>query len=162
MGSLRQIISNNPKAKVITNSGVGKILISEGVEFDILEGKSTMKEKGVLLEAFEGKHEEIFEEMGQVQNTGYFIGGKLFYPGDSYHDPEKGVDVLALPVAGPWCKIPDAIRYALKVKPKIAFPVHDGSLQADKIGAAHKIPEKVLAENKIEFMIMNAGDEREF
>ena len=67
-----------------------------------------------------------------------------------------------LPVAGPWCKIPDAIRYALAVKPKKAFPVHDGMLQNDRIGSSHKVPEKVLAEHGIEFVIMNEGDERGF
>jgi L-ascorbate metabolism protein UlaG (beta-lactamase superfamily) len=116
----------------------------------------------VEIEAFDGKHEEIFEDIGQVQNTGYFISGKLFYPGDSFHIPGKAVDVLALPVAGPWCKIPDAIRYALAVRPKKAFPVHDGMLQPERIGGSHKIPEKVLTDAGIEFIVMNAGDEREF
>ena len=97
-----------------------------------------------------------------MHNTGYFIDNKLFYPGDSFHNPERQVDVLALPVAGPWCKVPDAIRYALSVKPKKAFPVHDGMLQRDRIGGSHIIPEKVLTENGIQFVIMNDGDERYF
>jgi hypothetical protein len=46
--------------------------------------------------------------------------------------------------------------------PKKAFPVHDGMLQSDRIGASHRIPEKVLTENGIEFVAMNDGDEREF
>ncbi len=70
--------------------------------------------------------------------------------------------VLALPVAGPWCKIADAIRYALKVKPKFAFPVHDGMLQKERVGGAHRIPDLVLAKNDIKFIAMNAGDEIEF
>ncbi len=70
--------------------------------------------------------------------------------------------VLALPVAGPWCKIADAIRYALKVKPKFAFLVHDGMLQKERVGGAHRIPDLVLAKNDIKFIAMNAGDEIEF
>ena len=70
----------------------------------------------------DGKHAEIFEEYGQVQNTGYFIENKLFYPGDAYTEPGKVVDVLALPVAGPWCKSAEAIAYAIRVQPKKAFP----------------------------------------
>ena len=97
-----------------------------------------------------------------MQNTGYFVDNKLFYLGDSFRNPEKPVDILALPVAGPWCKIPDAIRYALIVKPKKVFPVHDGMLQVERIGPVHKIPEKVLSENGIEFIAMNYGEEKEF
>ncbi len=160
--SLSRVLANNPNAKIVTNSAVGKKLDEKGIEYSVLEGRNTEQFSQIKIEAFDCKHEEIFEEIGQVQNTGYFIGDKLFYPGDAFCNPEKSVDILALPVAGPWCKIPDAIRYALKVKPKKVFPVHDGMLQGDKIGATHKVPEKVLSENGIEFIIMNNGDEREF
>lgn len=160
--SLKEVLKHNPRARVITNTGVGKKLDEIGVSYEILEGRAQTEIHGVTIEAFDGKHEEIFEEIGQVQNTGYFIDNTLFYPGDSFHNPEKPVDILALPVAGPWCKIADAVRYALAVQPKKAFPVHDGMLQKDRIGSYHKVPEKVLTENGIEFVIMNEGDEREF
>ncbi len=160
--SLKKVLENNPNVLVLTNSGVGKILEEEGIGFQILEGRNIIEIKNVLLEAFDSKHEEIFEEIGQVQNTGYFIDKKLFYPGDSYSNPGKEVDVLALPVAGPWCKISDSIRYALSLKPKKVFPVHDGQLLEDRIGGSHKIPEKVLSENGIEFISIKAGEEKIF
>lgn len=161
VGSLKEIILNNPEAKIITNSGVANILDKENIKYEILE-EGTKEINNLVLEAFDAKHEEIFEQVGQVKNTSYFIDGKLFYPGDSFYNPKKEIEILALPVAGPWCKIPDAIRCALSVKPKKVFPVHDGMLQEDKIGGAHKVPEKVLAENGIEFVIMHAGDEKDF
>lgn len=162
VGSLREIISNNPNVKIFTNSNVGKILEQENIAYEVLEGREIKIINNFLIEAFDSKHEEIFEEVGQVKNTGYFMGNKLFYPGDSYCNPMKEVHVLALPVAGLWCKLSDAIRYALEINPEKAFPVHDGMLQKDKIGASHKIPEKVLNENNIEFISMIDGDEREF
>lgn len=160
--SLKEVLKNNPAAKIITNTGVGKLLESAGIAYEILDGRTDKEIAGILLESFDGKHEEIYKEIGQVQNTGYFIDKKLFYPGDAFTNPGKPVDILALPVAGPWCKTPDAISYALKIKPRIAFPVHDGMLQPDKIGASHKIPSIVLQENGIEFVIINDGEEKEF
>jgi len=160
--SLEQILKNNPEAQVVTNTAVGKKLDEIGVTYTLLEGREHTDIHDVTFEAFDGKHEEIFEEIGQVQNTGYLIDNTLFYPGDSFHNPEKPIDLLALPVAGPWCKIADAIRYALLVKPKKAFPVHDAMLQIDRRGGAHNIPLKVLPENGIEFIVMNEGDEKEF
>ena len=162
VNSVKEIIKNNPDVLIVTNSSVGKKLDEVNVQYSVVEGRSIFNVKDTLIESFDSKHEEIFGELGQVQNTGYFIDNKLFYPGDSYCNPEKPIDVLALPVAGPWCRIKESIDYALLVKPKVAFPVHDGMLQQDKTGGAHKIPEKVLTENGIEFVIMNSGDEKEF
>ena len=160
--SLKEVLRNNPEAKVITNTGVGKKLTEEGIEYLLLEGRDQIEIPGLLIEAFECQHEEIFEEIGQVQNTGYFIGNKLFYPGDAFCRPEKPIDILALPVAGTWCKISDAIHYALSLKPNKVFPVHDGMLQVERSVSFYKIPEKVLTDNGIEFVIMNEGDERGF
>lgn len=160
--SLKEVLKNNPKAHVITNSGVGAKLKELGINFSLLEGGATSTVGEVSVEAFDGKHEEIFEEFGQVQNTGYFIDGKLFYPGDSYIDPKKPVDILALPVAGPWCRIKNSIDYALKIKPRIAFPVHDGQLVRERIGGSHAAPQAVLSKNGISFVAMVEGDEKEF
>lgn len=162
VASLKEIVANNPDAKIITNTSVGKLIGKEDLEYEILEGKDTKEILNTLIEAHDAKHEEIYEEVKQVQNTGYFIANKLFYPGDAYCNPKKDVDILALPVAGPWCKIPDAIRYALKLKPNKVFPVHDGMLQIERIGGSHAIPMKVLQENGIDFIPMVSGDEREF
>ncbi len=160
--SVKEILKNNPQVEIITNLGVGKKLDEVGIKYSIIGDRNERMIKDISIEAFDCKHEEIFENYGQVQNTGYFIDNKFFYPGDSYCNPKKEIDILALPVAGPWCRVSDAIRYALTVKPKKVFPVHDGMLQKDRIGASHKVPEKVLSENGIEFIIMNEGDEKEF
>jgi L-ascorbate metabolism protein UlaG (beta-lactamase superfamily) len=160
--SLKEILENNPKARVFTNSGVGKILDEAEIKYEILEGRNSTNINGLNVEAFDAKHVEIYEELGQVQNTGYFFGDKLFYPGDAYANPEKPVDILALPVSGPWCKISEAIRYALEIKPNKAFPVHDGTVKIDKLPIIYRIPTKVLGDNNIKFIEMVDGDEKEF
>ena len=160
--SLQEIVKHNPHATIITNSGVGKKLDEIGIPYVILEGINTTSVNGVVLQAFDGKHEEIFEEIGQVQNTGYFIDGTLFYPGDSFYVPDKEVPLLALPVAGPWCRLADAIRYCLAIKPKKVFPVHDGMLEPNNTALVQRIPQQVLSERGIEFIAMKSGDEKEF
>jgi L-ascorbate metabolism protein UlaG (beta-lactamase superfamily) len=162
VGSLREVLKNNQKAQVVTNSGVGRILDKEGIAYLLLEKRDTKEFGGVLLEAFDCKHEEIYKDFGQVQNTAYFIDQMLFYPGDSFFNPEKDVNTLALPVAGPWCTIHDAIEYALKIKPKKAFPIHDAMLYSDRRSPTRGVPSKILPENGIEFINMEEGDEKEF
>lgn len=160
--SLTEIIKNNPQAKVITNESVGKILTELGVSFKVLPETTPTECCGVTLEAFDGIHAEIFEEIGQVQNTGYFIAEKLFYPGDSYTEPNKPVSILALPVAGPWCKAADAIAYAIRVNPEKAFPVHDAVLNEAGLALTHGIFKTQLANKGIEFVGVVNGDEMDF
>lgn len=80
--SLKAVLAGNPAARVVANSAVGAILAAEGIACQILEGEASAEVSGVPLEAHDARHEEIFGEMGQVQNTGFFIAGRLFYPGE--------------------------------------------------------------------------------
>lgn len=126
--SLIHILENNPEAVIVSNTSVAALLKKIEIDTHIIEGRDTATVVDVALAAYDGPHVEIFEDFGIVQNTGYLIGNSFFYPGDAYTIPDAVVDILALPVAGPWCKVSDAIRYALKVQPRVAFPVHDATL----------------------------------
>lgn len=160
--SLKVILEHNPEAQVITNSGVGKLLEEARIAYTVVEGRATASPAGITLDAYDGPHAEIFEEFGQVQNTGYFIADTLFYPGDAYTNPERPVPVLALAVAGPWCKSTDAIRYALEVKPEKTFPVHDWLLNDDGIAVTYGVFETNLAKHNINFIRLGNGETGEF
>lgn len=68
------------------------------------------------------------------------------------------MEILALPVSGPWVKIGEAIDYALHLKPKVAFPVHDHL----RYGGSHMAPANILPKNGIDFIPMVEGESREF
>ncbi len=158
--SLKDIALNNPNAIVVTNSAVGKLIGEAGIPHQILEDGGVGEFAGVYLEAHGDKHEEIYEEIGQVQNTGYFIGKDLFYPGDAFTNPGKKVDILALPVAGPWTNIKTPIMYAREIKPRVCFPIHDGMLSPN-FGTAHRVPSLVLPKYDIEFKVLEIDKEEE-
>ena len=160
--SIAHILDINPQATVVTNSSVQKLLSDLGITATILEGEAQAVVADIALQAFDGKHVEIYEDYGQVQNTGYLIANDFFYPGDAYTVPNVPVKILALPVAGPWCKVSDAISYALAVKPKIAFPVHDATLT--EVGKSVTYPHfaRALKEKGVEFLILEKGKSTEF
>lgn len=158
--SLKKIIENNPKVIIVTNKGVGKLLDDVNIQYEILEDKKPKDFFGIEFEAHDCEHEEIYEDILRVQNTAYFIGKRLFYPGDAFYNPKKSVEILALPVAGPWTNVKSAIDYALKIKPKICFPVHDGMLIS--FGASHRIPKMVLEKSNILFKDFEEKKEEEF
>ncbi len=160
--SLKTVLKNNPKAKVITNSAVGKILTEEGVNFELVEQNQKTTFAGLNIEGHGDEHAYIYSTITPVQNTGYFIGERLFYPGDALYNPQKSVEILALPVAGPWLTIGQAIDYAKEISPKICFPVHDGMLDLKKLGPVHRLPKAVLEPLGIKFVEMIEGSVQDF
>ncbi|MFH1867142.1 MAG: MBL fold metallo-hydrolase [Patescibacteria group bacterium] len=147
--SLKTVLINNPSALVFTNKGVGRILGQEQITYQLLEHKQNQTVKGVVIKGWGEKHTPIYHIVPQVINTSYFIADRLFYPGDTFYQPPKPVEVLALPVAGPWMKIAETLDYAKVIKPKVCFPIHDGMLK--HWGSAHKLPPKVLSPLGVKF-----------
>jgi len=160
LDSLRALVRENPGVRVMTNSAVGNILAKEGIVFEKIEDGGSGEVSGLKLEAMGNEHAEIYRDFGRVQNTGFFFGERLFYPGDAFYVPKTRPEILALPVAGPWMKISEAVKYALEIKPKIAFPVHDGGVK--QFGAAHAVPKTFLVSEGVDFRPMGEGDAQEF
>ncbi len=157
--TLKQILQNNPNTKVISNTSVGKLLTEEGIDFIKVEDGEIYDFDGILIKGFGDKHAQIYEEYGQVQNTGYMVDS-FCYPGDSFSLPNAEVDILALPVLGPWMKMKDAIDYAKEIKPRICFPVHDAPLKSFAT-FIYKIPEHFLSKVGIDFKKLEVGKEEE-
>jgi len=161
--SLKELIKNHPDVEVITNDIVGEMLAKEGIEHRVMEHGNIIDIEGVRIEAYGEKHALIHKSVPPVSNVGFLIEEKssegkshnFFFPGDAFTLIDKEIDVLALPVAGPWMKLSEAIDYALQVKPKKAFPVHD----AVRIPTVHNLPEKILGINGIEFIKLEEGGE---
>lgn len=159
--SLKRVKTNNPEARIITNTTVAAILREEGIgDIVIVEKDEINTINDVRFAGFGDTHQVIYPEWASVQNTGYLIDNKLFYPGDAFTEPNCPIDVLALPVAGPWMKISEAVDYAKRVKPRVCFPVHDGILKSP--GLPHRVPATFLPNDGIEFVAMLDGDVQEF
>jgi len=158
--SLRQVMKNNPNTKIVTNNGVAKLLEKERMKYIIVDDKKSLKEKGVLIEGMGKVHAEIYKTIPPVENTGYFIANRLFYPGDAFYNPQKPVEILAVPVAGPWMKISEAIDYILEIKPKKAFPVHDGIIVPDARGLFGRIAGPLLSDTQ--YIQLEENKETEF
>ena len=77
------------------------------------------------LEFFGGKHAPIHESMNTGDNVGVLINDAVYYPGDSFSQPNRPVKVLALPVGGPWLKLGEVIDFVHAVDAEKIFPTHD-------------------------------------
>ncbi|MFA5999767.1 MAG: MBL fold metallo-hydrolase [Candidatus Paceibacterota bacterium] len=157
--SLKKVLENNPQAIVITNSAVGKLLDEAGIQYTKVEEGQKYDLNGVNIVGFGNLHAEIYGNYGQVQNTGYMIES-LCYPGDAFQYPDAHVDIIALPVTGPWMRIKDAVDYAKNLKPRICFPVHDAYIH-EWAAFLWRGPENFLKEAGIEFKKLELGREEE-
>lgn len=158
--SVKIILANNPRAQIICNSGVGAKLTAEGIAYIKVSDGESHDCDGVTVSAHGTAHKTIYKTYEQVENTGYLFDGKLFYPGDAFYKPHTPVDILAFPVTGPWCTIAEAVDYALEVRPRVAFPVHDGNLVRQN-GITVRLPGIELPKAGITFVALELGTETE-
>ena len=157
LGSVNIILANNPRVQVFTNHDVGEVLTNESIEYQLLEHGQSTEVKGVGIEAFGEKHAPMHSSLPAKSNTGFLIAERFFYPGDNFTIPPKPVEILAVPIAGPWLKLSEAIDYAMAVRPKICFPIHEGMLK--KVGSPHRLPAKVLEPLGIAFQVLESEKE---
>lgn len=158
--SVKAIRANNPDVQIVTNTSVAGLLAKEGIEARIVEDGQTYDVRGVQIEGVGKEHALMHASIAPFQNTGYVVAERFFYPGDAFTNPHRPVEILALPVAGPWMKLSEAIDYALMLRPKICIPVHEGILKSP--GSTHAIPPQVLEPAGIAFTVLEIGEEREF
>lgn len=161
--ALKVILAKNGNAEVISHGGVGKILDEAGITYTLISDGEEKNIKGISIESSGTEHACIHHDLPKVQNTGFYINKTLFYPGDSFHNPGKVIAILALPVAGPWMKLEEAVEYAKLIKPKAIFPVHDGMLrQEHQLGPTRRIPTMLLEPLGIKYVDMTEGTTHDF
>jgi L-ascorbate metabolism protein UlaG (beta-lactamase superfamily) len=158
--SVSQIKKNNPTAVFITNSEVGELLKKEGVDFTKVSDGETTEVKEVKIEGFGRDHAEMYGEMGKCENTAYMVANTFYFPGDNFHNPERKVDIMALPVAAPWLKISEVIDFAKEIQARAAFGVHDGMIVPSFRGFVGMALKNFVPET--EYVALQDGETREF
>lgn len=162
--TITRLLVKNPDAKIISHVEVGEMLQREGIAYTPIEEGARMEVNGVSVESFGTKHAIIYGDFPQCRNTGYLIAGRLYLPGDALHDvPGKSVEILGLPTGGPWMRLSEAIDYAKKLSPKVAFPIHDAMYTTEyKEGLIPRIVGGQLEVAGISFNNFGAGNSADF
>jgi len=120
------ILETNPNAKIFGTQEVCNRLA--GYETTDVHHGDFYVVDGFKLEFFGDLHQEIHRSLPTVQNVGVMVNDKLYYPGDSYTQPDRPVPILACPTSAPWLKIGDVMDYVAALKPNRSFATHNGLL----------------------------------
>lgn len=83
---------------------------------------------GVPVTVVGEKHAVIHPEMPHFDNSGYLLEVDdltIFHPGDALTVPDAAVDLLLLPVSGPWLKMSECIDFAREVGAARSLAIHE-------------------------------------
>jgi len=83
----------------------------------------------VLITAGGGQHAVIHRDIPRIGNVGYVLRSEgeptFFHPGDALDTVPAGVDVLAVPLYGPWAAMKETIDFVRAVGALEGFGIHD-------------------------------------
>lgn len=127
-------------------AGVVAQLVEAGAPADRVHVVATgdaFSAAGFDVRALGGEHAVIHPDLPAAQNVAYLLDGAALHPGDSFTPPPAGVhvDLLLVPVAGPWMKLSEAIDYVRAVGPRVAVPIHDATVTVPGRG----LPDRLVA-----------------
>lgn len=146
---LTAILDKNPDAVIIGPASLTELL--GDLRFRAAVTGTPMTVGGFELEFYGDKHALIHGSLPQVDNLGIVVNRLFYYPGDAFTVPGVPVDTLAVPDAGPWMRIGDAMDFLVAVHPRFAFPVHDAIASAEGNSIADKLLGQVAAANGITY-----------
>jgi L-ascorbate metabolism protein UlaG (beta-lactamase superfamily) len=120
---LDRILKLNPEAKIFGTDEVCRRLVD--YKTVAVHHGDFYNESGFTLEFFGDLHAEIHRTIPLLQNCGVLVNNQLYYPGDSFTNPDCEVEVLACPTSAPWLKISDVMDFVAAIKPKRCIPTHN-------------------------------------
>ena len=149
----------NPQAALVANAEASTAAGDSRERDRVVSDGSIFEIAGVRVEPAGKVHAEIYPALPSLTNTGFILDDAVWHPGDAFDAEPRKVDVLLLPVGGPFMKIADAIDFARAVEPRVIVPIHQAGL-AD----IHRQLHYGLLRNLVpaELVVLEEGVSREF
>ena len=120
---LEILLKNNPEATIF---GTGEVKTRlNNLKTNLVQHGDFFKVADFTLEFFGDLHAQIHHSIPLVQNCGVMINDLLYYPGDSFTQPDRPVEILACPTSAPWLKISEIMDFVTSVRPKRCFATHN-------------------------------------
>jgi L-ascorbate metabolism protein UlaG (beta-lactamase superfamily) len=129
---LPELLAANRQAAVYADPQSAELL--DGTSSDIVvhadgdehrAGSATIRAVGRL-------HAVNHDGVPRCTNVGVVLRAEaeptLYHPGDAYDGQPGEVDVLAVPINAPWCKVAESIAFVRRVAPRQIIPIHDALL----------------------------------
>lgn len=161
-----RLLERNPQAAVRTVDDV-----HEAVELPRAQAVTpgeTFSVGSVEVEAVGGSHAVIHEDIPRIHNIGYLLRASgepvFFHPGDALDTAPAGVEILALPIMGPWAAMKEQVEFVRALGaggqvPRVSIPVHDELLSDRGRGLLNR---QIGSLTGTEIISLREGSSREF
>lgn len=131
---LPALLRANPHARLIVEPQIAAQIRERGFDVELLAGEPVRLAPGLTAHPVEGIHALMHEDLPRVGNTGVVFRADgepaLYHPGDDLAAEPGPVDVLAVPLNGPWCALRDTVDFVRRIAPRRFVPIHDALLAA--------------------------------
>lgn len=125
------LLAANPDAQVWVEPGVLDAVDLGDRGRGIAEDES-VELGGVRIDAVGGLHAVIHRDIPRIGNVGLVVTAEgeptFFHPGDSLDTAPAGVDVVAVPVMGPWAAMKEHIDFLRELGAGQGFGIHEALL----------------------------------
>ena len=128
MSRVPALVGANASIVVAGDHGSATTLTEHAVAHQIPGDGDTMTVGDVGIDVSGGDHAVIHCDLPIIANNGYLIDDRILHPGDAFVDVARSVEILLLPVGGPWMKIGEAVDYLRRVQPRVVIPIHQAGL----------------------------------
>jgi L-ascorbate metabolism protein UlaG (beta-lactamase superfamily) len=129
---LPALLDANDGARLIAEPEVSVELNRVGLETSPLHPGESVRIGPLTVSAVGGVHAVIHEDVPRIGNVGLVFRAdgepSFFHPGDAYEAVPGDVDVLGVPLSAPWCALKETVEFVRAVRPRVAVPIHDGTL----------------------------------
>ena len=107
-------------------------------------------------------HAVIHEDLPRFHNSGFVLeagGTTVYHPGDAFTLPDRPVDVLLLPVSGPWNKLAEVVDFARAVGAPRNLAIHELIASDLGLGIIDQRLEAMLGERGLGYQRVAAGQD---
>lgn len=118
----------NPGMTITADGGSAAALTEHAVAHHVATDGDSVKAGDIGVDVLSGDHAVIHCDLPNITNNGYVIDAHTLHPGDAFVESPDSVEILLLPVGGPWMKIGEAVDYLRRVQPRLVIPIHQAGL----------------------------------
>lgn len=133
------LLAANPDAAVWVEPGVLSH-VDLGDRARGLAQDESVELGGVRVDAVGGLHAIIHRDIPRIGNVGLVVSAEgeptFFHPGDSLDAVPAGVDVVGIPMMGPWAAMKEHVDFLRALGAPYGFGIHEGLLSERGWGLA--------------------------
>lgn len=136
--NLEAILKTNPEATVLTTQAVKNALSETEYQVTAISGTKQVEIGGFTLHFNETDHAAVYKA-SPCKSLALQVDDSLYYPSDSYLPTKNPVQILALPLSGPWFKVSEAIDFANQIDCQKILVTHNAlnSESGDTVAISH-------------------------